>query len=85
MANVDQPRWNRQSWLERSREFFSCGGLILSERTACYIMTIGVLDECRKMGLGTKMLNYTIEMLEKSYPNCCVIWLHVIDYNKSAI
>ena len=48
-------------------------------------MTIGVLDECRKMGLGTKMLNYTIEMLEKSYANCCVILLHVIDYNKSAI
>ena len=47
MEYIDAPRWNSQSWLDRAREFFSCGNLILSERTACYIMTIGVIDECR--------------------------------------
>lgn len=85
LARIDQPRWNRQSWLERSREFFSCKGLIISERTSCYIMTVGVLDECRKMGLGTKLLNYTIETLEREYKDCCMIWLHVIDYNRAAL
>jgi len=85
IAAIDQPRWNRQTWMERAREFCSCSRLIISERTACYIMTIGVLDECRKMGLGTKMLSYTIDKLEREYKTCCMIWLHVIDYNRSAI
>ena len=48
-------------------------------------MTIGVIDECRKMGLGTKLLNATIETVEKKFPACITIWLHVIEYNKSAI
>ena len=37
------------------------------------------------MGLGTRMLNYTISYLEKSFQSCVSIWLHVIDYNESAI
>ena len=44
---MDEPRWNIQSWFERAREFFSCGTTLPSRRTACYIMTIGVIDECR--------------------------------------
>ena len=30
-------------------------------------MTIGVIDECRKIGLGSKMLEYTIGLLEKKF------------------
>ena len=52
-----------------------------SRRTACYIMTIGVIDECRKMGLGTQLLNATIEVVERDFADCVCIWLHVIDYN----
>ena len=37
------------------------------------------------MGLGTKMLDYTIGFLEKNFQSCVSIWLHVIDYNESAI
>ena len=48
-------------------------------------MTIGVIDECRKLGLGTQMLDYTIDFLEKKYINCVAIWLHVVSYNESAI
>lgn len=48
-------------------------------------MTIGVIDECRKLGLGTKMLEYTIGYLERSWQSCISIWLHVVDYNESAI
>ncbi len=64
IARTDEPRWNKQSWLDRTREFFACGNLILSQRSACYIMTIGVIDECRKLGLGTQMINYTIDLVE---------------------
>ena len=64
---------------------FACGNLILSERSACYIMTIGVIDECRKLGLGTQMIHYTIDFVEKNFPECTNIWLHVVDYNVSAI
>ena len=48
-------------------------------------MTIGVIDECRKLGLGTRMLDYTIDFLEKKYNSCIAIWLHVVSYNESAI
>ena len=30
IARADEPRWNRQSWFDRTREFFACGNLILS-------------------------------------------------------
>ncbi len=30
IARTDEPRWNKQSWLDRTREFFACGNLILS-------------------------------------------------------
>ena len=48
-------------------------------------MTIGVIDECRQMGLGTQMLNHTIGFVESKFPDCICIWLHVVDYNQSAI
>ena len=48
-------------------------------------MTIGVIDECRSLGLGTAMLEHTIEIVERTCKQCVAIWLHVIDYNESAI
>lgn len=48
-------------------------------------MTIGVIDECRRDGLGTKMLNYTEDIIFTMWPNCEVLYLHVIDYNDAAI
>jgi len=49
-------------------------------------MTIGVVDECRRLGIGTLLLNETIEVIKMAYPKSCnVIYLHVVDYNKSAI
>lgn len=50
-----------------------------------YIMTIGIVDECRRLGLGSRLLNYTIEYLQNNYTNCEIIYLHVVDYNESAI
>ena len=37
------------------------------------------------MGLGTQMLNYTIDLVQRKFTSCIAIWLHVIDYNTSAI
>lgn len=65
LSRIDDSRWSQQSWSQRIREIFSCGQTIHSNRQACYIMTIGVIDECRKMGLGTKLLNHTIGLLEQ--------------------
>ena len=49
----------------------------------CYIMTIGVIDECRKLHIGKKLLNI---IKEKSInKNLCVcIYLDVITYNNVA-
>jgi len=49
-----------------------------------YIMTIGVIDECRQMNLGTKLLDKLIYKMMLR-PNCLAIYLHVVCYNKSAI
>lgn len=49
-----------------------------------YIMTIGVIDECRKLKLGSKLLNKVIEILMQR-EKCLAIYLHVVHYNNTAI
>jgi len=49
-----------------------------------YIMTIGVLDEYRKMNIGTNILNSIYNIAIKD-DICVGIYLDVIYYNKSAI
>ena len=72
--------------MERMKERFFCGaGGMFSRRKACYIMTIGVIDECRKLGIGTQMLDYTIDLIEQTFEHCLAIYLHVADYNQAAI
>ena len=52
--------------------------------TSCYIISLGVIDECRKMNIGTSlikdMMNYVVY-----FPFCRAMYLHVIDGNFSAI
>ena len=49
-----------------------------------YVMTLGVIDECRKMNIGTKLLksvlNYGINV-----PYCLGVYLNVIENNFSGI
>jgi ribosomal protein S18 acetylase RimI-like enzyme len=59
--------------------------LFCREYLGAYIMTIGVIDECRRLGLGSILVDKTIEMLQQNWTICEVIYLHVIDYNESAI
>jgi ribosomal protein S18 acetylase RimI-like enzyme len=51
-------------------------------------MTIGVIDECRKLGIGTYLLKSTINavmMSDKWVASCKFIYLHVASYNKVAL
>ena len=51
----------------------------------CYIMTIGVIDECRNLGLGSRLLREIVYIIKQQRRNCLAIFLHVIEYNTVAI
>lgn len=44
-------------------------------------MTLGVMDECRGLGMGGLLLEETFKTVAFRYPDCKVIYLHVIEYN----
>ena len=37
------------------------------------------------MGLGTLLLNETYKQMRMFFPDCTMIYLHVVDYNEAAI
>ena len=47
-------------------------------------MTIGVVDECRRLGVGSELLKRGINELSERRPECQIIYLDVVSYNKSA-
>jgi ribosomal protein S18 acetylase RimI-like enzyme len=49
-----------------------------------YIMTLGSSEAFRKRGLGSKLIQDCIDVVE-GIDNCGVIYLHVITYNDAAI
>lgn len=52
--------------------------------TIAYILTLGVVDELRKLGIASKLLEKSIEEIRFADPNCRVVFLHVIEYNTPA-
>ena len=48
-------------------------------------MTIGVIDECRKFGIGSMLLDQVYKTLATSFQDCSIVYLHVVDYNMAAI
>jgi ribosomal protein S18 acetylase RimI-like enzyme len=48
-------------------------------------MTIGIVDECRRYGLGSMLLNEVTKILNQNHTACEAIYLHVVDYNEAAI
>jgi ribosomal protein S18 acetylase RimI-like enzyme len=48
-------------------------------------MNIGILDECRSIGLGSLLLEENEKHVLKKRPDCNMMYLHVVDYNESAI
>lgn len=79
----------KQTMFQYLVSFISCKSMFQKQEIldiqGCYIMTLGVIDEVRKIGLGTMLLQQTYTKVAQSYPECEIIYLHVVDYNKSAI
>ena len=59
-------------------------GLDSYSTNIAYILTLGVVDELRRKGLGKRVLEKAIEEVVKRDPYCQIIMLHVIEYNTSA-
>jgi ribosomal protein S18 acetylase RimI-like enzyme len=49
-----------------------------------YILTLGLKDEYRRLGLATILINKLLE-IGKQKKSCGAVYLHVIDYNKAAL
>lgn len=62
-----------RSWYDLFSSWENCG----------YLHSIGVIDEYRKRGVGTKLLEMFIEEMKKK--NCIVIYGNIIEHNISAI
>ena len=50
-----------------------------------YIMTIGVVDEVRRMGIGSELIEQSMKIAWARFPECQGVSLHVIEYNNAAI
>jgi histone acetyltransferase MCC1 len=74
-----------QKFLEKIHtSFYDEISLFPPEYEFAYIMVIGVIDECRRMKLGSLLLNKILEIF-LSRKNCLCVYLHVIKYNQTAI
>ena len=60
-----------------SRSFFSNG-------TMCYVLVLGVLNDFRRQGLASLLLQQLYHNVDR-YSNCHAIYLHVLHSNRSAI
>ena len=58
----------------------SCEGRGLS-----YILTLGVVDEYRRKGLGKHLVNELIKCMSVEEDEVRAVYLHVVTYNESAI
>jgi histone acetyltransferase MCC1 len=59
-------------------------GLSPDEENTAYVLTLGVIDELRKMGIANKLLEKGLTQVTACDPGCRVVYLHVIEYNKPA-
>ena len=53
--------------------------------SVAYILTLGVIDELRRRGVASKLLEETEAVIKKKDPDCSVVFLHVIEYNHAAM
>ena len=62
-----------RSWYDFFSSWVNCG----------YLHSLGVIDEYRKLSVGTKLLEMFIEEMKKR--NCVAIYLNIIEHNNAAI
>ncbi|KAA8540150.1 hypothetical protein F0562_026842 [Nyssa sinensis] len=56
----------------------------LSDQTLVYILTLGVVESYRNLGIATSLIREVIKYAS-SIPTCRAVYLHVISYNNPAI
>ena len=61
------------SWFTIANELMECG----------FLHNIGVIDEYRKLSIGTRLLELFVEEVKKR--NGVAVYLNVVTYNKTAI
>ena len=59
-------------------------GSLVNPPDCLHILTIGVINEARKLGIGKKLIMNMV-YLYRNQPNVIAISLDVIDYNTAAI
>ena len=75
---------------KEARYNFSCDllphlGLDTGSESIAYILTLGVVDELRRTGVASALLEEALKRISISDPHCRVVFLHVIDYNEPAM
>lgn len=50
-----------------------------------YIMTIGVIDEARRLGVASMLINHVVATIKSTRKDCIALALHVIEKNMTAI
>jgi len=61
------------------------GGRVCMTGAAAYVVTLGVVDACRRHGLASKLLQRAISEMKEKLPNLQAVWLHVVSYNAPAL
>lgn len=64
---------------QQINSFLNC-----EDHHVCYIMTLGVLDEFRRLNIGSNLIFDVINFALYN-PKCVCVYLHVIEYNNAAI
>ena len=81
--DLDRTNNNRPGWLDIIRNLFSCR--TRRDRFVCYVMTIGVIDEARKLGIGSRLLQAMADCMMLQEPAVEALYLHVVIYNLQAL
>lgn len=61
-----------------------CAVLCEGSGSLAYILTLGVVDECRRKGIARRLLKRLISQVEQM-PHVQALYLHVVPYNGAAV
>ena len=73
---------NRRGWCYKLARALNC---CREQDIILYVMTFGVVDELRRIGIGSELIKRCVEAGKKRVPYCNGLSLHVIEHNRSGI